>query len=147
MKRLYAQKNRVYSDPEAVVQAYLRDVWAKMGIEPGDPWQLWQLSGTIPFARMTGMKRIHHHLSHILALPLKGKARASQAYSCMLIRPIHQMVVDNGNWDTANCFLPREDVCGKTAFASTEADLEGVVAYQEALKKLGGARRQGGVGE
>ncbi len=54
---------------------------------------------------------------------------------------------DTGSWDLANCLMPGEDICGKTSFASTDADLEGVVAFQEAMRKLRGAKRHDGAAE
>ena len=85
---------------------------------------------------MQGLKRVHYHLSKILALSLKGKKHVSEAYTVRLLRAIHQCCIDNGSWDSASHLLPGKDPCERNLFGGTEAELEAIVGYREALKKL-----------
>lgn len=79
---------------------------------------------------------MHYHLSKILALSLKGKKHVSEAYTVRLLRAIHQCCIDNGSWDSASLLFPGKDPCERNLFGGTEAELEAIVSYREALKKL-----------
>ena len=54
------------------------------------------------------------------------------------MRALRQVVLDGGSWETAGLFLPRKDPCTPKRFAATEQDLETIVNYKEALKKVSG---------
>ncbi len=136
VRQLTSQKNRVFSHPQQIVQEYMHTVRTRLGVEGSDPWQLWQYTPTIQWHHMAGQKRIHHHLSHILGLSLKGRVLESQAYTCQLLKCLHQLAIDKGDWRVALLMLPGEDPCGRPAFAASEGELERIVAYQESLKKL-----------
>ncbi len=41
-RRMHAMKNRVYQEPENVIQQYIDEVRRRLGVEDGDVWQLWQ---------------------------------------------------------------------------------------------------------
>ncbi len=55
-------KNRVYQEPDAVIQQYIDEVQLRLGVDDGDVWQLWQFIEKLGWGRMMGMRRIHHHL-------------------------------------------------------------------------------------
>jgi hypothetical protein len=135
-RRMHILKNRVYSEPEVVIQQYIDEVRLRMGVEDGDVWQLWQYTEKLNWGRMTGMKRIHHHLHHCLALSLKGQRRQSEAYQAQLLRAVWQSALDGADWSTASLLLPGEDPISRVATAATETEMEAIVAYQEAQRKL-----------
>ena len=143
VRRMHSIKNQVYTAPEATIQAYLEEVKRKLGVEEHDPWQLWQMTGAIQWGRMQGMRRIHHHLGHVVALSLKGRRREAEAYGCQLLRSIHQSCLDGGGWETASLLLPGEDPVSKSGFAATEAQLEAICAFQETVKKLKSKKSSG----
>jgi hypothetical protein len=134
--RLLVAKNRVFSEPHRVIGEYVEDSRKRVNAEVGDPWQLWGVSANIRWGRHVGLHRIHHHLSHVVALGLKGQVAESMAYGCVLLRAVHQCSLDNGQWDVANLMVPGEDPCTRSQFATGERDLETILAYQEAMKKL-----------
>ncbi len=53
-----------------------------------------------------------------------------------MLKAINQAALDNGDWEVANCLLPGDDVCSRQGFAVGEAELERIVGYQEAMRKL-----------
>ncbi len=71
-----------------------------------------------------------------LSLSLKNRPAESQAYLCQILKSIHQNALDNGSWEVENSLLPGEDPCGRPSHAVSEAELEKIVSYQEAMKKL-----------
>ncbi len=101
----------------------------------------------MPWKNMAGMKRLHHHLSHILALSLKGRVIESQAYTCQLLKAMHQMALDNGGWNVASLLLPGEDPCSRPGFAASEGEIERIVQYQESIRKLQAQSKRGGDGD
>ena len=55
-----------------------------------------------------------------------------------LLRSLHQVSLDNGMWSAASLLLPRQDRIYRENLGATETELEAVVGFQEALKKLKG---------
>ena len=53
-----------------------------------------------------------------------------------LLRAVHQTVLDKGSWDTASLLLPTQDPCHRELFGATQGELETIIAYQDALKKV-----------
>jgi len=138
VRRLQKLRSRVETEPEAIVGQYLQDIMDKLGTEPGDAFQPWMWTSRISWGKLAGLHRVHFHLSHILGLSLKGKKRQAEAYTVQLLRSLHQVSLDNGMWSTASLLLPRPDPIYRENFGATETELEAVVGYQEALKKLKG---------
>ncbi len=90
---------------------------------------------------MTGFRRIHHHLSHMVALGLCGQTVESMAYAVQLLRAIRKSCLGAGSWEHSSLMVPSEDSCTKSSFATAEEELEAILGYQDAMKKL----RKGGV--
>ena len=137
-KKVHTLRSRVDDEQKSqeIVVEYVHDVMGKLGAEEGDSWQLWQFSNQIVWGRLAGLHRCHFHLSHILAMMLKGQLVRAQAYMVQLLRALHQVGLDNGVWTTASLLLPWRDPIYREQFGATERELEAVVAYQEALKKI-----------
>jgi len=136
VRRLQKLRSRVETEPEAIVGQYLQDIMDKLGTEPGDSFQPWMWTSRINWGKLAGLHRVHFHLSHILGLSLKGKKKQAEAYTVQLLRSLHQVSLDNGMWSTASLLLPRPDPIYRENFGATETELEAVVGYQEALKKI-----------
>ena len=136
VRRLQKLRSRVETEPEAIVGLYLEEIMDKLGTEPGDAFQPWMWTSRISWGKLAGLHRVHFHLSHILGLSLKGKKKQAEAYTVQLLRSLHQVSLDNGMWSTAALLLPRPDPIYRENFGATETELEAVVGYQEALKKI-----------
>ncbi len=85
------------------------------------------------------MKRVHWHLCHALTYSLAGDHAIAQAYMTVMLRALHQVAVDAGNWDVTSLLLPGQDPCKR--------DLATIASYQDAVKKIQRANRYGGSGE
>ena len=106
-RRVHKMKGQVESEPESVVSKYVEEVIEHLGVEEGEAWQLHHWSLRVAWGRMQGLKRVHYHLSKILALSLKGKKHVSEAYTVRLLRATHQCCIDSGSWDSAS-LAPRK---------------------------------------
>ena len=135
-KRVHNLRHRVQEEPRVIVGDYLSQIMDKMGVEDGDSWQPWHFTSKISWGRLAGLRRVHFHLSHILTLQLRGQNLQSQAYTVQLLRALHQVSLDGGGWQTAMLLLPKADPLQKEAFGATERELEAIVAYQEAMKRI-----------
>ena len=85
---------------------------------------------------MAGLHRVHFHLSHVVALSLRGLHSQAEAYNIQPLRALHQVALDGGAWTTASLLLPKQDPLYKQTCGGTEEELEAIVAYTEAMKKL-----------
>lgn len=136
VRRLQKLRGRVETEPEAIVGLYLQEIIDKLGTEPGDSFQPWMWTSRISWGKLAVLHRVHFHLSHILGLSLKSKNKQAEAYQVQLLRCLHQVSLDNGMWSTGSLLLPRPDPIYRESFGATEAELEAIVSYQEALKKI-----------
>jgi hypothetical protein len=64
-----------------------------------------------------------------------------------MLRALHQVALDGGTWSTASLLLPRQDPIYREQFGATGEELEAIVAYQEAMKKLKPRQDQPGGGK
>jgi hypothetical protein len=135
-RRVHKLKQRVYTQPEEVVNQYLTELVDRMGIEAGDAWAVWQYTQKLPWGRNQGLMRAHFHASHCLQLSLRGQHRCAQAYLVQLCRALYQVALDRGSWETASLFLPRTDPAQRDMWGGTEQELEAAAAYNEAMKKM-----------
>jgi hypothetical protein len=147
LKKLHAQQARVYKAPGAIVSEYVAEVMAELAVEPGDAWGFHQYSMRIHWGKLRGLQRVHYHLSHILALSMRGEAQPAQAYMVQLLRCLHQVCLDQGSWEVGSLLLPKSDPLSRTEFGGTLAELEVVDGYREALKKLSKQGRKNEDGE
>ena len=106
------------------------------GGQDGDQWQFWHQTERIQFGKMLGLKRVHWHLSHILAVSLGGRHAEAEAYMVQLLRAVHQSVLDSGSWHTAMLLLPGEDPCQKETFVATERELQIIAGYRDAHRRI-----------
>jgi hypothetical protein len=135
-RRVHKLKQRVYTQPEEVVNQYLTELVDRMGIETGDAWAVWQYTQKLPWGRNQGLMRAHFHASHCLQLSLRGQHRCAQAYLVQLCRALYQVALDRGSWETASLFLPRTDPAQRDMWGGTEQELEAAAAYNEAMRKM-----------
>ncbi len=78
-KRIHNLKKRVEKQPRAIINNYLAELSEKLGVEPGDTWQIWMWTERIHWGKMLGLKRVHWHLSHVLTLSLRGEKEQGEA--------------------------------------------------------------------
>lgn len=135
-RRIRSMKARTEDQPEKIVSQFLEEAMDKLGVEDGDAWQLWQMSEKINWGNMSGLHRCHFHIAHALTLSLKGKKTQCEAYLVQMLRALHQVALDGGTWGTASLLLPRADPIYREQFGATGEELEAIVAYQEAMKKI-----------
>ena len=129
-------RQRCMREPHQVVAQFVADTREKLGAEPGDAWQLHHLSKQIGRGKMKGLHCCHYHVARAVALILDGKAMEGAAYLCQLLRALHQVALDHGNWSTGSLLLPFKDPVYMEQFGATERELEAVVGYKEAMKKI-----------
>jgi hypothetical protein len=125
-RRVHKLKQRVYTQPEEVVNQYLTELVDRMGIEAGDAWAVWQYTQKLPWGRNQGLMRAHFHASHCLQLSLRGQHRCAEAYLVQLCRALYQVAL----------FLPRTDPTQRDMWGGTEQELEAAAAYNEAMGKM-----------
>lgn len=135
-KKVHSMRKKCELMPEKVVSTYLDDCMDRLGAEPGDLWQPHQVSAKINWGNMAGLHRCHYHLSHILAISLRGDHKQAEAYIVQLCRCLHQVALDSGTWATGALLLPKPDPLFKQTTGGTEEELEAIIAYQEAMKRL-----------
>ena len=137
LKRLHKMQARVSQQPRAVVQEYIDHMKEALAATDYDPWAPWQFSQKISWGRYRGLQRCHFHLSQILELQLRGQGEQAAAYTVQLLRALHQTCLDSGSWESSALFLPKQDpLLDKQKFGGTQAELETVAAYHDAIKKL-----------
>lgn len=135
-RRLHSMHDRVTNCPEAVVADYIEEWVNRLGLEPGDRWQMSDVTKSIAWGRLRGLHRCHFHASNVLNLMMKGKEKEALAYQVQFLRALHQVNLDGGVWTTAMWLLPKADPIDRPLFGDTAKELETIAAYQEALKKL-----------
>ena len=137
-RRMAQIRERVIKRPHGVINDYLGEAIDKMGLEPGDPWQLWQFTHKLAFGKNKGLLRLHYHVSHALTYSLRGQTLISQAYMVQILRALYQLSLDNGSWSTAALLLPKADPVFRELFGGTQEELEAAASYQKALKEMRG---------
>ena len=137
--KLEAMKARVLKNPKRVCKLYRSHVKDCLGVI--DSRQVWLYRDftrrLLPtFGKMRGLWRIHNALSEIHQLQMGGRADQASAFTVQLLRALHQVAIDHGEWHTALKLLPHKDPLERETFGGTEQDLQAVYAYQESLNKL-----------
>ena len=135
-RQLHQSRRRVDQAPVGLVEEYLGECRRKLGAEVDDSWAPWQVTATIQWGRMLGLKRIHFHLSKILGRLLAGQLVEGQAHVTQLIKSIHQAVLDGGSWDAASLLLPDEDPVRRATWGASTQELEAIAGYQDALRRI-----------
>ena len=108
----------------------------RLGAEPGDLWQPWMMTRRVHGGNMSGLHRVHFHLSQALARPLRGPHSQAEAYNVQLLRALQQVALDGNAWTTSAPLLPKRDPLYKQTCKIREEELEAIVAYTGALKRL-----------
>ena len=88
---------------------------------------------TVPLA---GAVPVALSVEHILAISSRGDHKQAEAYIVQLCRCLHQVALDSGMWATGALLLPKPDPLFKQTTGGTEEELEAIIAYQEAMKRL-----------
>ena len=135
-KKIRTMRGRVDDQPERIVESFITETMETLGAEDGDVWQLWMLTPKIAWGNMNGLQRMHFHLCHIMTLSLKARQPQAEAYMAQMLRALHQVALDGGSWSTASLMLPRKDPIFKDQFGASGEELEAIVAYQDAMKRL-----------
>ncbi len=146
-RRLHAMHDGFAAKPEQVVTEYVKEWMDRLGLEPGDRWQMSDVTSSIQWGRFRGLHRAHYHASQIFELMLKGRDIEAQGYMAQYLRALHQVQLDGGGWAVAQHLLPKQDPIDKATFGGTHRQLETIAAYQEALKKLQKAHGAPGDGQ
>ena len=115
---------------------YLSGIMDMIGVEKGDGGEPWHFTSKSSWGWLAGLHRVHFHISLRLTPPPRGQDLQSQAYTVQLLRAPHQVSLDGGGWQTAMLLLPKADPLQKETFGATERELEAIVAYQEAMKRI-----------
>ena len=136
-KRIHKLKGKVEKDPIPLITEYLKEVQSVLGVEDGDPWQVYQMTEHVPWGKMLGLKRCHWHLSHALAFSLRGRKHQAEAYMVQLLKSLHQVALDGGSWEVASLLLPARDPCQREQWGASERELEAVASYRKAMKEIG----------
>ena len=76
------------------------------------------------------------HISRALALILDSHTLQGAAYLSQLLCGLHQVSLDQGCWSTAALLLLVRDPVFNETFGATEKELEAVVGYGEAMKRI-----------
>ena len=88
-KRIRKLKGKVEKDPVPLITDYLEEVQNVLGVEDGDPWQVYQMTENVPWGKMLGLKRCHWYLLHALAYSLRGRKHQAGAYMVHLLKGLH----------------------------------------------------------
>ena len=88
------------------------------------------------FGKMTGLWRVHHGLSHVLALLEQAENEQAAATCVQLLKSIHQTVLDQGNWSIASTLLPWEDPLAREVFGGEESEMVAAASWAKNIKEL-----------
>jgi len=135
-RRLHRMKKKVEERPLDVVNEYLTDVRMRLGAEPMDHWQLWHMTDHISWGRLLGLKRCHWYISQAVGHLLHGRHEVGAAFLCQLLRALHQVSTEGGEWTTACLMLPGHDPCRRDPYGCAEDDLHVIASYREAQRRL-----------
>ncbi len=144
LRKLNKQQQRTLEQPGAVVREYLTETMERMGVEQGDIWRVYHYSSKVPWGRFRGLYRMHYHTSHILDLLLHDKPDQAAGYASQLCRALHQVSLDQGQWDAAALLLPRPDPLQRVVFGGSPAEMEVVAGYRDTIRKLGRSHADAG---
>ena len=122
LKKLHAMQERVRTKPRDVVADYLEETTRVLNVRQGDAWALADFTSRISWGRMRGLHRIHWHASFILEHLVRGETDEAAGYLTQLLRAVHQVCLDGGNWTTARHMLPRSDPLEHEQFGGTQAE-------------------------
>jgi hypothetical protein len=141
LRRLHKLQGMVKSQPEKVIRDYLEELMNRMGIEPGEPWQIYHFDKQIAWWKLKGLQRCHVHASHVLGLLLRDQSLEAAAYLVQYLKALHQVVLDQGSWENASLLLPRQDPISQVEYGGLPAELETAASYRDSLKKLNEKQR------
>ena len=88
------------------------------------------------FGKMKGLWRCHHALSELLTLQESGDTRQAIAFNIQLLKALHQVALDRGDWSSAALLIPSADPLAREAFGGEERELLEVHRYKKALRDL-----------
>jgi hypothetical protein len=117
---------RVKADPISVTISYVDEVKKELGVSEEEAWALWHMTGTVVWGKMLGLRRVHHHVSHIAQHLVKEESDVALAYVGQLLRALHQVAWDKGAWTDAYFML----------WAAPTRDLGHIAQYRDQMWKL-----------
>ena len=84
------------------------------------------------------MWRIHFMLSEVLQIYQEQQYDVAEALIVQLLKVIHQVAIDHGEWHNALLMWPDEDPIGVEEFAGEESEMQQIHGYRRALADLRG---------
>jgi hypothetical protein len=133
LQKKYKRKpNKVFKDYEEMVRETLgvtsdRQFWH----HPDYSRRL-----NVMFGRMKGMYRVHFNLSEILEISKEDDMPKVRMMLVQLLKSIHQVGLDNGDWGTAKLMVMGTDPMSRQLFGGSEKELEKVHLYQKSVREL-----------
>ena len=88
------------------------------------------------FGRLRGLWRVHYNLSEACQLGIDGEWDHMLAFCIQMLKALHQVSLDNGDWSSAELLIPSESPTGRPAFGGDEEELRGIFSYRKAMREL-----------
>ena len=85
---------------------------------------------------MRGLWRVHWLVSEVLQAALAEEHEYVKAYLVQILKCLHQVALDSGEWTTANLLLPTEDPLAPDEFGGEPEELQVAYNYVSAMKEL-----------
>jgi hypothetical protein len=131
--------------PSKITKRYVEKVKQRLRVtSTRQVWALVDFSLQIlpSFGKMKGLWRTHYGMSQALELLLRGKTQAGAAYLTQMVKAVHQVALDQGDWRTAILMIPEEDPLGRPDFGGDELELKRIHSHRKAIKELRGQTYQ-----
>ena len=90
---------------------------------------------------MRSLFRIHSILGDVLGAIGDKKVGKATVILVQLMKALHQVSLDGGDWRTGALMIPTPDPCGRVDFGGAEAEIEVIAAYKKAHFELQKAQR------
>ncbi len=132
------------SQPDKVIQSFLRDVREELGVEGAMPWTLQEFNRRIAWGKFKSFQRMRYLLCHVLQLIDKGKAAQAGALVTQGTKALHQGTLDGGNWRVGRLLTGLPDPVGRKVLGGGEEELEVAANYIKAVEELQKRTRSGG---
>ena len=98
------------------------------------------------FGRLKGLWKVHYELSALLSVWEEGRDRVAKAHLVQLLKALHQVALDQGQWENATLMLPTVPPDQRAPFGGSPGEMKAVFEYQKALRELRSGLRQRGPG-
>ena len=123
-------------DPERVLLDFDRTIMAELGVPLGGAWTYRDWIRRIGFGHMRGMARVHAYVGDVLTALKADRPEEATVLCVQLLKAIHQVHLDQGDWRTAVLYLPTADLYGRRDFGGSEREAEAIASYRRSLAEL-----------